>query len=186
MKQRALAAALLAAVALTGCTEAGISGGGSGYVSGNGYVTEVPVTDRGEPIVFEGITEEGAAWSSADHPGVTLVNFWYASCPPCRTEAPILAELSAEFEGRVTFVGVNVRDGADQARSFHDTFGIEFPSLMDAEGAKVQLAFSGEIPPNAVPTTIILDAEGRVAARISGAIADRSIVSTLLREELER
>ena len=188
---RRLAALAVAAatVALVGCTSTdGVAGsvGDAGYVSGDGFVTEIAVSERGEPMEFSGTTVDGEEWSTESVEGPTVVNFWYAACPPCRVEAPILVELHEEYGDSVNFVGVNVRDGAAQAKSFDSTFGIEYPSILDAEDAAVQRAFSGQIAPNAVPTTIVLDAEGRIAARISGAVSDTSIISTLLREELER
>lgn len=184
-----LAAMVAAAGFLAGCSSSdGVAGqvGEAGYVSGDGFVTEIAVSDRGEPMVFGGETVDGSEWTTDDNPGVTLVNFWYAACPPCRIEAPVLVELHEQYGDEVNFIGINVRDGAAQARSFDETFGIEYPSILDAQGADVQRIFSGQVPPNAVPTTIILDAEGRVAARISGAVQDTSIVSTLLNEELDR
>ncbi|WP_293696731.1 TlpA disulfide reductase family protein [uncultured Agrococcus sp.] len=182
-----IAAVVAAAALAVGCSSNdGVAGqvGEAGYISGDGFVTEVAPADRGQPMQFSGETVDGDEWSTEENAGVTLVNFWYAACPPCRIEAPVLAELHDEFGDSVNFVGVNVRDGAAQAHSFDETFGIEYPSILDAQGAEVQRVFSGEIAPNAVPTTIILDAEGRVAARISGAVQDTSIVSTLLNEEL--
>lgn len=184
----ALAAASLV-VALAGCaSEDGVASGvgDAGYVSGDGFVTEIAVAERGEPMEFGGETVDGGQWSTEQLDGPTVVNFWYAACPPCRVEAPVLVELHEEYGDDVSFVGVNVRDGAAQAKSFDETFGIEYPSILDAENADVQRAFSGQIAPNAVPTTIILDAEGRIAARISGAVSDTSIISTLLNEELAR
>jgi hypothetical protein len=76
-------------------------------------------------------------------------------------------------------VGINVRDQAATAASFNSTFGISYPTLTDQNGS-IQLAFSSSVPPNAVPTTLILDAQGRVAARILGALADRSILVSLI------
>lgn len=184
-----LAALTAVAGILVGCSSSdGVAGqvGEAGYVSGDGFVTEIAPADRGAPLAFYGETVDGSQWSTDENSGVTLVNFWYAACPPCRVEAPVLVELHEEFGDDVHFVGVNVRDGAAQARSFDETFGIEYPSILDAQGASVQRIFSGQVAPNAVPTTIILDAEGRVAARISGAVQDTSIVSTLLNEELDR
>ncbi|TXP94230.1 TlpA family protein disulfide reductase, partial [Escherichia coli] len=138
------------------------------------------------PGSFAGPLASGGEFDSAALEGVALVNFWYAACPPCRVEAPVLAELHAEYGDQVDFIGVNVRDGAAQAMAFEEEFGIEYPSVLDDQSAQGQLAFTGIIAPNAVPSTIILDAEGRVAARVSGAVTDTSILSTLLQEELER
>ncbi|MCH1882115.1 TlpA disulfide reductase family protein [Agrococcus sp. ARC_14] len=179
----------LAALALAGCASAdGVAGqvGDAGYIAGDGFVTEFAPEDRTAPEPFSGPLAEGGEFDSAELDGVSLVNFWYAACPPCRVEAPVLAELHAELGDEVDFIGVNVRDGAAQAATFEEQFGIEYPSVLDDESAEAQLAFTGIVAPNAVPSTIILDAEGRVAARISGAVTDTSILSTLLREELER
>lgn len=185
----ALASSVVALVALAGCASAdGVAGqvGDAGYIAGDGIVTEVAADQRTSPTAFSGPLVEGGEFNSAELDGVTLVNFWYAACPPCRIEAPVLAELHAEYGDRVDFLGVNIRDGAAQAAAFEEQFGVDYPSLLDDESAQAQLAFTGIVAPNAVPSTIILDAEGRVAARVSGAVTDTSILSTLLREELER
>ena len=190
MKRRMrLAATALAALALAGCASAdGVAGqvGDAGYIAGDGFVTEFAPEERIAPQPFAGPIVEGGEFDSASLDGVTLVNFWYAACPPCRVEAPVLADLHAEYGDRVEFLGVNVRDGAAQAAAFEEEFGIEYPSILDDTTAQAQLAFTGIVAPNAVPSTIVLDAEGRVAARVSGAVTDTSILSTLLREELER
>ncbi|WP_306231807.1 TlpA family protein disulfide reductase [Agrococcus beijingensis] len=184
-----LVAAALAALALVGCSSTdGIAGqvGDAGYISGDGIITEIAPEARQAPGAFAGPLADGGEFDSADLDGVTLVNFWYAACPPCRIEAPVLAELYAEFGDEVDFLGVNTRDGAAQANAFEEQFSIEYPSLLDDETAQAQLAFTGIVAPNAVPSTIVLDKEGRVAARVSGAVTDTSILATLLREELER
>ncbi|MBO9577541.1 MAG: TlpA family protein disulfide reductase [Microbacteriaceae bacterium] len=178
--------AIVAALALAGCTSSdGLAanyGSGQGYVSGDGAYLEVPAAERGEPIAFSGPTIDGTALDSADLAGrVAVVNFWYAGCPPCRKEAPDLAALSSELDD-VAFVGVNVYDGADVARTFNEEFGVEYPSVLDIAAGAVQFAFAeaGAIAPNAVPTTIVLDREGRVAARISGLLRDPDILRTMI------
>ena len=179
----------LAALALAGCASAdGVAGqvGDAGYIAGDGIVTEIAPEERAQPAAFSGPLVDGGEFDSAELDGVALINFWYAACPPCRIEAPVLAELYAELGDQVDFLGVNTRDGAAQAAAFEEQFGIEYPSILDDETASAQLAFTGIVAPNAVPTTIILDAQGRVAARVSGAVTDGSTLSTLLREELER
>ena len=108
------------------------------------------------------------------------MNWWYAACAPCRAEAPDLAALSKEFEDQgVQFVGVNVRDTAETALAFDRKFGITFPSVMDAQSGAVSLAFTGVVSPAAVPTTLVIDKEGKVASRILGRI-DASILRTLI------
>ena len=185
----ALAAA--SALVLSGCVNDPLAdqyreGSNKGFIAGDGSWTEVPAADRDEPIAFEGVDQNGDPVSSDDYLGeVLVVNFWYAACAPCRAEAPDLVDLSAEYEGNgASFLGVNVRDQADTAISFDETFGIEYPSIIDTNDGAVKLAFSGSVPPNAVPTTLVLDAEGRIAARIVGQLRDASILDTLIRDTI--
>ena len=180
--------AALLLLTLAGCTAADplaeqyADGSGQGYVSGDGAQTELAVEERGDPIEFAGPSIEGAEISSSDYAGeVYVVNFWYAGCPPCRAEAPDLAALAEQYPD-VPFLGVNTQDGADNAAGFESKYGIEYPSILDVSDASVQLAFAtaGAVAPNAVPTTLVIDREGRVAARISGRIAAPSILSTMI------
>ncbi|GAA3593789.1 TlpA disulfide reductase family protein [Klugiella xanthotipulae] len=163
------------------------SGGDTGYIGGDGTITEIPEAQRGEPVVFAGTDEKGAAVSSEDFAGsVTVVNFWYAGCAPCRVEAPDLETVHTTFADQgVIFLGVNTRDQSDQAVQFADEFGVTYPSIMDtADNRSVQRAFAGSIPLNAVPTTLVLDTEGRVAVRILGQLQDASILTTLVSDTL--
>lgn len=188
MKVRLLALAATAVLLLAGCTPADpladeyADGSGQGYITGDGAFTEIPPAERGDSITFEGPAVSGGTVSSDQFDGeVYVVNFWYASCPPCRVEAPDLAAVSADYDD-VPFLGVNTYDAADVAKLFETKFGIPYDSVLDAGSASVQLAFagSGEYAPNAVPTTLVVDREGRVAARISGVLEDRSILSGMI------
>jgi thiol-disulfide isomerase/thioredoxin len=183
----ALAAA--SALVLAGCSSDPLAeqyreGSNKGYIAGDGTIAEFPADERGEPIAFEGETIEGETLDSADLAGdVTVVNFWYAGCAPCRAEAPMLQQVFEEFDGNgASFVGVNVRDQAATAASFEQNYGITYPSIVDANDGDVQYAFAGDVPPAAVPTTLVLDAEGRVAARILGQLKDASILETIVRD----
>lgn len=181
----ALAAAsvlVLAACSSDPLAEQYRAGDNKGYIAGDGTISEFPADERGEPVAFAGTTIEGDAIDSADLAGeVVVVNFWYAGCAPCRAEAPLLQEVHEEFEGDgATFVGVNVRDQAATAESFEENYGITYPSIVDVEDGAVQYAFADDVPPAAVPTTLVLDAEGRVAARILGQLKDASILSTIV------
>ena len=156
----------------------------TGYVSGDGVTVEIPEAERGEPIEFTGTTYAGDDFSMQDALGAPMVlNVWYASCPPCRVEAPDLVEISQEYtEKGVRFLGINVRDAAGPARAFEEAFGIPYPSIPDLD-ASIMYALRGQVAPNAVPSTLVFDSQGRVAARISGA-ADpstlRSMIDTVL------
>ena len=134
----ALAAA--SALLLAGCASDPLAeqfreGSGKNYIAGDGTISEFAEPQRGEPIEFSGDTVEGGTFDSADTLGeVTVVNFWYAGCAPCRVEAPILEEVSQQFgDDAVSFVGVNVRDQAGTAASFEETYGVTYPSILDVE-----------------------------------------------------
>lgn len=190
----AAVAAVGALIALAGCStgdgdrlaEQFREGTGQGYISGDGAYTVIAEADRGEPIVFEGTVESGETVSSDDFAGqVVVVNFWYAACPPCRVEAADLEAIWQEFQPEgVQFVGVNIRDGVGTALTFADEFGITYPSILDRDDAAVRLAFSGEVAPNAVPTTLVLDQQGRVAARISGLLTEPSTLRAMISDTL--
>ena len=173
-------ASLVMMLVLAGCASSDGVAGEQSYVSGDGTVSEFARESRGDPIAFSGATDQGATFDSTDRRGeVVVVNFWYASCPPCRIEAPWLEELAQQFEADgVSFVGVNIRDDTATALAFARTFQISYPSIIDADAAAMT-AFAGQASPAAVPTTIVLDRQGRAAARIVGLI-DRDVLEALI------
>lgn len=187
-----IAALTVGVLALSGCSSSDQladqyrQGDKKNFISGDGAYTVIAEENRGEPIDFDSTLTDGTAVSAADYRGsVLVVNFWYSSCPPCRAEAPDLAALSMEFEGQpVQFLGVNVYDGAEAATAFEDTFDVPYPSVLDVNTGSVRLAFAGDVPPNAVPVTLVLDTEGRVAARISGRVSAVSILRGMIDDRL--
>lgn len=190
----AIALSLAGLVGLAGCSGAGNDlakqwqeSGDKGYVSGNGATSSYAPEGRTGSVEFSGETESGDTYGSADTLGsVTVVNFWYAGCAPCRAEAPDLVAAYEEFTPQgVKFLGVNTRDQVEQARQFSEEFGIEYPSIMDNPGGRsVQKSFAGNVPLNAVPTTLVLDTEGRVAHSVLGLLAGESQLRTLINETL--
>lgn len=185
------ALAAIVVVGLSACapdsvSESFLSGDNTGYVAADGAIVVIPVADREEPVDFGGVTENGEKFSSADIAGqVTVVNFWYAGCAPCRVEADFLETVWQKFEGQgVSFIGVNTRDQADTAKAFSDEYSITYPSLIDVDTAEAKLAFAEVVPIQATPTTLVLDKQGRVAARIIGPIDSPSILSTLVKDAL--
>ena len=176
------------ALALVGCTANDSlanqyrSGNGQNYIAGDGTVSEYAAGNRGEPVSFSGKLQNGDTVTSKDYAGkVLVVNFWYAGCPPCRVEAPDLQSLSEKYASQgVGFLGVNLYDSVQTAASFEKDKGVTYPSVLDRDTGSVLLAFSKTVPPKATPTTLVVDKEGRVAARILGAIPDKSILDTLI------
>lgn len=188
MSRRALLAAGGAAltVALAACSgtdplaEQANAGDNKRYIAGDGSVTEYGAAERKPPVEFTATTFDGTTVNAADFPGrVTVLNFWYAACAPCRAEAPDLKTLSNDFASQgVDFMGVNVRDEKATAEAFERNFGLDYPSIADKDGG-VLLALTKFVPPSAVPTTLVLDKQGRVSARILG-IADKGTLKALI------
>ncbi len=183
----AVCATLLAVGLLAGCASDPLAeqyrdGADTNYISGNGVYKEFAPDERGKPVVFEGESDSGAAISSKDYAGtVYVVNFWYGGCPPCRDEAPDLERLSQDYASQgVAFLGVNTYDQVDTARAFARKWSVSYPSIIDVNTVAVQSAFAGSVPPNAVPTTLVVDREGRVAARWSGGLSDPSILASMI------
>ncbi|WP_231916122.1 TlpA family protein disulfide reductase [Microbacterium karelineae] len=180
-------AASVAACSSDPVSEQYLAGDNKGYIAGDFRVDEIPADDRGDPVEWAGETEHGEPLSSDDTAGkVTVVNFWYASCGPCIVEAPDLEQVWQEHQGDdVAFVGVNIYDQADTARSFATENEVTYPSIVDVDTGSVKLAFAAATPIQATPTTLVLDREGRVAARIIGQLEGASILSTLVSETLD-
>lgn len=165
-----------------------VQGAETGFVAGDGSTTSIPAGKRTEPVTFSGLDEYSKPVTSADFIGsVTVVNFWYAGCAPCRAEAKDLTGAAATFAGQnVKFLGINTRDQAAQALQFANEFQVPYPSILDAPGQRAaQAAFAGQVPLNAVPTTLVLDTQGRVAHRILGQLASQSQLETLIKETLQ-
>lgn len=164
------------------------AGDNKGFIAANGFqVKELRPDERGDPVVFEGKTETGATASSADYTDeVLVVNFWYAACGPCRAEAPQLEKAFSAFTGEaVSFLGVNTSDSPEAAAAFASDYGITYPSLIAATDGAIKLAFADATPLNATPTTLVLDRQGRVAARLIGQLGDASILQTLVQDALD-
>jgi peroxiredoxin len=190
--RRAAAAVAAGAVVLSlaACTSDPLadqyrSGDNKGYIAGEGIV-EIPQDQRGEPVEFAATTETGADVSSEDYLGdVLVVNFWYAACGPCRAEASDLEKAYAAFEGDdVSFLGVNTIDSAEAAAAFAETYGVTYPSAIASETPSIKLDFAEKTPIQATPTTLVLDAQGRVSARIIGQLPDASVLTALVRTAL--
>lgn len=191
---RALGAALMiAALALVACGSESddlaqrASNDGTNYVAGDGSVEELAPESRGESVEFESVTFDGTEVTPETFQGeVSVINFWYAACAPCRVEAPDLQDVHEEFESDgVQFFGVNTRDTQATAEAFERNFGITYPSMEDRSG-QVVMAMTDYVHPSAVPTTLVLDRQGRVSARVVGIIEAgtlRALIDAALQED---
>jgi thiol-disulfide isomerase/thioredoxin len=168
MKKFALLIAL--AIALTGCSGGGTSSTEESFVSGNGSTTFIKIADRKIAPAITGLTLAGTNYTYTKDT-VAVVNVWASWCSPCRAEAPTLASLANKYSD-VAFIGILTRDNPANAEAFARRFKLPYPTIIDDS---ILIGFKGSLPANAIPSTVILDKKGRVAARISGAITVASL-----------
>lgn len=147
------------------------SGNGNGFVSGDGSIERVAADRRSAPLTMSGTTFQGTGWKVADaRDKVLVLNVWGTWCGPCVVEMPDLQKVWSQLStgGKpVQFMGVNYRDGVETAEAFLRVNKITYPSLQD-NGGRTLLALRGKA--NATPTTLVLDRQGRIAARVSGPV----------------
>lgn len=150
---------------------------GGGFVAGDGSVRLYPAAEREPAPAVSGTTLDGEPLALTDLDGPVVVNFWASWCGPCAKEAPALQNVADAYDGRVEFVGVNVKDQNAAARNFETSYDVEYPSWED-EAAAIAASFGG-IGPAALPSTIVLDAEHRVAAQLFGAVDEPKLADHL-------
>ena len=174
---------IVATLILAGCAEdptGSAAQNNLNYATGSPY-KEIPPADRKAPVKFLGLLDTGEKVSNKTFLGkVHVINFWYAGCGPCRVEAPRLQSAFSSYSGSVPFLGVNTYDQAASALTFEKAHNVTYPSVIDVNDTAVQYAFSASIPANAVPTTLVIDQQGRVAARVTGIIEEASILKALV------
>ncbi|WP_245565375.1 TlpA family protein disulfide reductase [Nocardioides insulae] len=187
--RRRLAAVLAAGsvVALAACSGADGTNE-AGYITGDGQVSYTAVAERDEPVDLKGdsLTGDAELDVAADRGKAVVVNVWWSGCGPCKRELPMLQqaadELEAERPGEVAFVGVNTRDlDPAQGQAFERSTGVSYPSIYDPSG-KALLAFHGQVPLFAMPATVVLDDEGRVAAVIRGEIPSKTTLTEVVED----
>jgi len=163
--KRLIAVLSVSALLLSGCGSGGLSSASEkSFVSGTGAATLIKEGDRQLAPDISGATLDGSIYT-INKSKVTVVNVWASWCAPCRAEAPIFQDFAMK-NPEIELVGILTRDNLSAARSFTQRFKISFPTLIDDS---LILKFRGSLTPNAIPTTLILDNQGRIAARISGA-----------------
>ncbi|WP_049572281.1 TlpA family protein disulfide reductase [Streptomyces sp. SBT349] len=180
----ALTGALAGALALTACTgdQAGPSGGDSNYVQGTGEITRVATADRDEAPELAGETVDGDTLALSDYRGqVVVLNIWGSWCPPCIAEADNFVRVAEETAGQdVQFIGINTRDRSrENAEAFEREYEVPYPSLYDPDGRLLLEFPRGSLNPQAIPSTLIIDREGRIAARALKALTEEELRAAL-------
>ena len=95
---------------------------------------------------------------------VVLINFWTTWCPPCRKEMPSLERLYRHFKyGDFTLLAVDIMENPETVKTFAREYNLSFPILLDKEGD-----VSAKYAANAIPTTYIIDKEGKAVGKAIG------------------
>jgi thiol-disulfide isomerase/thioredoxin len=157
-------------VALSSCGGGGSSIAEESFVSGNGSTSFIKQSDRIAAPQLSGMTLSGTNYIFSGGQ-VAVVNVWASWCAPCRAEAPTLAALSKKYSD-VAFIGILTRDNPATAEAFARRFALPYPTLIDDS---VLIGFRKSLPANAIPSTVVIDRNGRVAARISGSVTVASM-----------
>lgn len=183
---RAIAVAALLALALAGCTtqtagdENTRTGSQTGYIGG-ASLTQIPPDQRRPAPTATGpsLADPSRIVSSGDYPGkVVVVNVWGSWCAPCRKEAPELEAVSRSRQNVAQLIGLDIRDyDPAPAAAFVRAFGVTYPQIYDPRGT--QLVKYSELPPNGIPSTLIIDRQGRIAVRIVGAITRGTLTQVI-------
>jgi thiol-disulfide isomerase/thioredoxin len=174
------AALIVLALALTACGGGGTSTSEESFVSGDGSTTFIKISDRKIAPAITGMTLSGENYTYQKD-RVAVVNVWASWCSPCRAEAPTLVALANKYTD-VAFIGILTRDNPANAEAFERRFKIPYPTLIDDS---ILLGFKGSLPANAIPTTVVLDKSGLVAARISGVVTVASLSKLIEKVSVE-
>ncbi|MEU6002542.1 MULTISPECIES: TlpA disulfide reductase family protein [unclassified Streptomyces] len=185
------AGAAVAALTLSACSSGGTSGGSgnTNFVTGSDGIATADKGERQDGPKLEGETLTGKHLDVDDYKGkVVVLNVWGSWCSPCRAEAPNFAKVSKDTADKgVQFIGINTRDPQkDPALAFEKEWKISYPSLHDPMG-KLMLRFpKGTMNPKFIPSTIILDRQGKIAARSQQALNEeklRKMIDPLIAEK---
>ncbi|CBG70947.1 TlpA family protein disulfide reductase [Streptomyces sp. LBUM 1478] len=172
------AAALV--LTLSACAGGGIEGGGgqTGFITGSDGIATVKKGDRDTAPDLSGKTIDGDRLDLSAYKGkIIVLNVWGSWCAPCRAEAPNLVKVSQDLAGRgVQFVGINTRDTSTRpALAFEEQYKVTYPSLYDPTG-KLLLRFEkGSLNPQLIPSTLVIDREGKLAVRTQQPLSEEKL-----------
>lgn len=179
-----LAGAVAVALLLGGCSSdqpvTRTSEQGAGVSVSIGLTRYEPVDRKTAPVAAGSSLDGTGTVSTADYLGkVVVLNVWESACGPCRAEAPDLLRASHNTTSTAVFIGLNARDrqtGAAQA--FIRSHDIDYPQISDPSGQQL-LNFAGTLPLSSIPTTVVIDTEGRIAARIVGTVSATTLTQLI-------
>jgi len=185
------AGAVVAALLLSACGSGGTSGGGGGtnFVLGKDGISTAEKGERAQVPDLSGETVAGKQLDVASFKGkIVVLNVWGSWCAPCRAEAPNFEKVSKDLQGKgVQFVGINVADPqVRSALAFEEQYGVTYPSLYDPSSKLILRFRKGTLNPQAIPSTLVVDREGKIAARSLAALSEeklRKMIAPILAEK---
>lgn len=176
-----IGAVLVTTVALiAGCSGSGDqSSAGGGFVAGDGSIVVLSADRRVMAPDFTGTEFDGTSITLSSLRGkVVVLNVWASWCAPCRAEAPFLERTWQQFQGKpVQFIGLDTRDSQAAAEAFIERYGLTYPSVVD--DGSIQVLFRDSLPPQAIPSTLVIDKQGRVAARVLGEVTESTLLGII-------
>lgn len=177
-------AAVAGALLLTGCGEEPKASGSKdkGFVQGTGQITEVPEGERRTAPDIGGETLSDGKVRLSDFRGkVVVLNVWGSWCAPCRAEAPHFAEVAKDMKDQgVRFLGINTRDlDKAPAQAFERSYGVPYPSLYDPSGRQMLEFPKGTLSLQTIPSTLIIDREGKIAVQALKELGEKELRSLL-------
>jgi len=172
---------------LTGCTSSSGLGSPAATNPNQAGVGTSTYSSGQRPSVpvLTGKTLDGSSLSTSTYLGKVLVlNAWASWCEPCQEESPALARIAGKVkELGVQFVGLDEEDTIANATAFAAKAGTSYPHLFDDKGDL--LASLRQLPTSGIPSTLVLDRQGRVAARVIGVIHEtefRTLLTSIAAE----
>ncbi|NBE54012.1 TlpA family protein disulfide reductase [Streptomyces boluensis] len=174
------AGAAVAALTLSACGDGGTQGGSgnTNFVTGKNGIANVDKADRVAAPKLDGETLDGKPLNLDAYKGkIVVLNIWGSWCGPCRVETPYLVKVAEELKPKgVEFVGINTRNpDRGPAIKFEEEFGVEYPSFYDPSGKLILRFPQGSLAPQQIPSTVVIDKDGKLAARALQTVNDKQL-----------
>ena len=139
----------------------------------------IPKKDRMSAPNVTGELLDGTKFSLASEKGkIVVLNFWATWCAPCRVESPELQKVYETYKPQgLEMIGVLVRDSKEQGVIFNKQYGLTYPSIYDP---KTEVALQlRNFPLATIPSTIVFDRSGKVAAAYVSVVDQKSLTNTI-------
>jgi thiol-disulfide isomerase/thioredoxin len=172
-------------LAVAGCSDLGRTDNDFDPGINEGRIVTIDPDERDGAIEATGGTVDGDELDLDDYRGrVVVLNVWWSGCGPCRKEMPLLVDLVDDLGDDAALLGINIREASpENAQAFLRGIDVDFASFYDP-ASELLLEFDGRVSPYAVPSTAVLDRQGRLAVLVTGEVDAPSTFSGLVEDVL--